>query len=88
MWHVFHSPTPLRPQTPHVFYSPSLSRSQTGRLCYSSSPSDSQTGPVSHSPGPSSSYFACKLASFILKAYDVQRRCDSIELETYCMRCI
>ena len=100
MWNVSHSPSPSDPQTPrlfhspgpsdsqtaHVFYSPSLSRPQTPRLCHSSSPSDSQTGHVCHSPGPSGSYFACRSASLTLKAYDVQRRCDSRALETYCMR--
>ena len=82
-----HSPTPSHLQTSHVFYSPSLSRSQTGRLCHSSGPSDSQTGHVCHSPGPSGSYFACKSASFAMKAYDVQRRCNSRALEAYYMRC-
>ena len=81
-----HSPSPSDSQTAHVFHSPTPSHLQTGRLCHSSSPSDSQTGPVCHSPGPSGSYFACKSASFELKAYDVQRRCDSRELETYYMR--
>ena len=87
MWNVSHSPTPLRPQTAHVFYSPSLSRSQTPRFCHSSGPSDSQTGHVCHSPGPSGSHFACKLASFVLKSYDVQCICDFDELEAYYMRC-
>gem|GEM_PF-6596699 len=66
MWNVFHSSTPLRPQTSHVFYSPSPSDSQMGpvrhsptplrpqtpRLHHSPTPSDSQTGHVFHSSTP------------------------------------
>ena len=82
-----HSPTPCRPQTGRLFHSLSPSQPQTARLFHSPSPSDPQTGCLCHSPSPSGSHFACKSASLTLKAYDMQRICDSNELEAYYMRC-
>ena len=63
-----HSPSLSHSKKYHVFHSSGPSDSQTSHVFHSLSPSDSQTGPVSHSPGPSGRHFACKSASFALKA--------------------